>query len=484
MWFILIASVSLSYGDPLHFPKNFTFGVSTASYQIEGGWNASGKGENIWDRMTHEHPNWIADGTNGDVACDSYNQWKTDIDMIKNLTVDFYRFSLSWSRLLPTGFSNYINPDGVRYYNSIINELLGNNIQPIVTLYHWDLPQPIQNEGGWPNIVTADYFVDYANTAFNLFGDRVQTWITFNEPIEVCQSGYGGGEKAPRISSSGISDYLCGKTLLIAHAKVYHLYDYHYRPKQKGHVGITINTAWIEPKTNKLEDLAAAELVLQMMFGWWANPIFSKTGDYPQKMKDRVANISKTQNFKKSRLPDFTRDEIKMIQGSADFFGINHYSTLLASYFPLPKNVTVSFDNDVHVKLEVDPTWIPTAASFIYDVPWGFRKLLNWIKKEYGNPPVFVTENGFADFGQLNDVDRIHYLQGYLDALLKAILIDGCNVYSYSVWSLMDNMEWAKGYTLKFGLYQVNFTDPKRERVAKSSVDFYKNVIRTRMVPS
>ncbi|KAK5649855.1 hypothetical protein RI129_000884 [Pyrocoelia pectoralis] len=477
IWIILFAFLSTSSGS--HFPKNFKFGVSTASYQIEGAWNVSGKGENIWDRMTHEHPNWIEDRTNGDVACDSYHQWKTDIELINNLGVDFYRFSLSWSRLLPTGFSNYVNPDGVRYYNGIINELLKNNIEPIITIYHWDLPQPIQNEGGWPNIVTAEYFADYAKVAFELFGDRVKTWITFNEPIEICQNGYGGGGKAPRIFSSGVSDYLCGRTLLMAHAKVFHLYDRHYRHKQQGKIGVTINTGWFEPKSNDPKDVAAAELSLQMMFGWWTNPIFSKTGDYPLLMKDRIANISRAQHFKRSRLPNFNNEEIKFIQGTSDFLGLNHYSTVLASYAPLPNVIPVSFSNDLNVKTEVDPKWIPSAATWIHDVPWGFRKLLNWIKGEYNNPPVFVTENGYPDVGQFNDMERIHYLQGYLDELLKAILVDDCNVYAYSVWSVLDNMEWNRGYTLKFGLYHVNFTDPKRKRSPKSSVQFYKDFIKS-----
>ncbi|KAK5649856.1 hypothetical protein RI129_000885 [Pyrocoelia pectoralis] len=406
---ILFSLTSTSTGN--YFPKNFKFGVSTASYQIEGAWNVSGKGENIWDRMTHEHPNWIKDRTNGDIACDSYHQWKTDIELIKNLDVDFYRFSLSWSR--------------------IINELLKNNIQPIITIYHWDLPQPIQNEGGWPNIVTAEYFVDYAKVAFELFGDRVKTWITFNEPIEICRSGYGGGGDAPHIFSSGISDYLCGRTLLIAHAKVYHLYDRYYRHIQKGNVGITISSGWYEPKSNNPKDIEAAELSLKMTFGWWANPIFSKIGDYPLVMKERIANISRAQHFKRSRLPNFNKEEIKFIQGTSDFLGLNHYTTVLASYAPLP---------------DIIP-WIPSAVAWFHDVPWGFRRLLNWIRREYNNPPLFVTENGYPDVGQHNDSGRIHYLQGYLDELLKAILVDDCNVYAYSVWSVLDNMEWTQGYT-------------------------------------
>ncbi|KAF5295070.1 hypothetical protein FQA39_LY13221 [Lamprigera yunnana] len=466
----------------LNFPKDFEFGVATSSYQIEGGWNASGKGENIWDYMTHNHPSWVEDKSNGDIACNSYELWATDVQLIKNLGVSFYRFSLSWSRLLPTGFNNYINPSGVRYYNNLIDGLLKYNIEPVVTLYHWDLPQSIQNAGGWPNIETANYFKDYANVAFDLFGNRVKTWITFNEPIEICVEGYGGGNKAPRINSAGISDYLCGKTILLAHAKTYHLYNKYYRPKQRGKIGITLDTAWYEPKDESTLNMEAAELSLQMQFGWWAHPILSKIGDYPQVMKNRIEGISIIQNFTKSRLSKLSSKEINSIKGTYDFLGVNHYSTALASHMPLPNKIPVSFWNDVYVKTEVDPNWKPSAANWVKDVPWGFRKLLNWIRKEYDNPPVYITENGFPDKGQITDNDRIHYIQGYLEELLNAIKIDNCNVQRYTVWSLLDNMEWSEGYRLKFGLYNVNFSNPHRTRTEKKSVTFYRNVIKSRRV--
>lgn len=184
--------------------------------------------------------------------------------MLKSLGVNFYRFSLSWSRILPTGYPNVINPDGIRYYNNLINELLKNKIEPYVTIFHWDLPQPLQEVGGWPNSMLAIYFSDYANIAFKYFGDRVKTWITFNEPIEICVGGYGGGGGAPDKNSAGIGDYLCGRTILLAHARTYHLYQSTYRNKQRGKVGITIDTIWAEPKTNSVADIQAAERSLIM----------------------------------------------------------------------------------------------------------------------------------------------------------------------------------------------------------------------------
>lgn len=194
----------------------------------------TGKGEQIWDRLTHEHPTWVADGTNGDIACDSYNQLSSDLDNLQWLGVDFYRFSLSWSRLLPTGYANKINPDGVRYYNELINGLLQRNITPFVTLYHWDLPQSLQEVGGWPNEELVNYFEDYARIAFSLFGDRVKDWATFNEPSQVCHSGYGIGDNAPAYNSSGIGEYQCGRTLLLAHARAYHTYANEFKTLQKG----------------------------------------------------------------------------------------------------------------------------------------------------------------------------------------------------------------------------------------------------------
>lgn len=197
-------------------------------------WNFLGKGENIWDRLTHTHPELITDHSTGDISCDSYNKWKEDVQILKKVGVDFYRFSLSWSRILPTGFTNKINPDGLRYYNDLINELLRNNIEPMVTIYHWDLPQPIQDLGGWTNAQTSVYLEDFARVVFDNFGDRVKKWITINEPASICEGVYGNSDGAPDVKSPGIGDYLCGKSILLAHARIYHLYNSKYRSEQKG----------------------------------------------------------------------------------------------------------------------------------------------------------------------------------------------------------------------------------------------------------
>lgn len=487
---IIILCVVLEYlglvqPEKIKFPKGFKFGVATASYQIEGGWNASGKGENIWDRITHVQPNWIIDGTNGDIACDSYNKLSSDLDNLQWLGVDFYRFSLSWSRILPSGYVNKINPDGVRYYNELIDGLLQRNITPMVTLYHWDLPQPLQEFGGWPNEELVNFYEDYARIVFSLFGDRVKNWITFNEPIQVCSMGYGSGDLAPGYNSSGIGEYQCGRTLILAHARAYHLYERKFKSTQKGKVGITISAGWYQQATNSPADVEAAERAIQMRFGWWAHPIYSKEGDYPDVFKNRIEKNSKEERFPRSRLKPFTPEEVQYIRGTSDFFGLNHYTSMMVQAVKDAKKMnwkTPSLRKDMGVKFYYDPSWAGSAAPWLKVVPWGFRKLLKWIKDQYDDPEIIITENGYADYGQLNDTERINYYQEYLKSMLKAIHLDGCKVRGYTAWSLMDNFEWRDGYTQRFGLFYVDVTSSNRTRTPKESARVYKSIIKSRAV--
>ncbi|KAK9687272.1 Glycosyl hydrolase family 1 [Popillia japonica] len=464
----------------LSFPENFKFGFATASYQIEGGWNASGKGPNIWDWYTHTYPTRIADLTNGDVACDSYHKIATDVQLLKNIKADFYRFSISWARIFPNGQPNNINPDGVRYYNELINLLLSNNIKPIVTMYHWDLPLGLHQLGGWPNIALVDYFVDYADKLFSLFGDRVKTWITFNEPSQICEFGYSRGFLAPGYTQLGIGNYMCGRTLLIAHAKAYRLYEKKYKQHQKGLVGMTVHAVWFEPAAEGKTYAEAADISLQFMFGWWEHPIYK--GDYPPVMRKQINYLSAQQNFTKSRLPYFTKDEIKLIKGTADFLGLNYYTSFLCS--PLDSSAVQNplLSPDSNVTCYQPSSWQSTASSWMKVTPWGFRKILNWIKKEYGNPKVLVTENGYSDTGELQDCNRVNFLNDYLTELLNAIKKDGCNVQGYAAWSLLDNFEWGSGYMQKFGLHYVNFSDPNRARTPKMSAYVLRNIIKTKKI--
>ncbi|KAF2890016.1 hypothetical protein ILUMI_16157, partial [Ignelater luminosus] len=244
-----------SYGKltPNKFPEDFLFGTATASCQIEGAWNLSGKGENMWDRFTYNNPELILDKSNGDFACDSYHKNKEDVALMKKMGVQFYRFSLSWSRILSTGFAYKINPDGIRYYNDLINLLIKNDIILLVTLFHWDTPQPLEDLGGFTNALMVDWFEDYARVVFENFGDRVKLWLTFNEPKQTCLQSYDQNRKAPGYNSSGIGGYLCAHNLIEAHVRVYHLYDTEFRSKQNGKISVTIDThtGWKQLQTQQ-----------------------------------------------------------------------------------------------------------------------------------------------------------------------------------------------------------------------------------------
>nr|XP_022915744.1 myrosinase 1-like [Onthophagus taurus] len=469
----------LASADDQKFPNEFKFGVATSAYQVEGAWNVNGKGQNIWDTATH-YNNFIVDNSTGDVACDAYHKTDTDVNLLKNLGVHFYRFSISWSRILPYGFANDTNPDGIHYYNNLINKLLQNGIQPMVTIFHWDLPQSLQDLGGWTNPLMSDYLLDYAKVLFNQFGDRVKYWITINEAQILCTGGYEGSplmKLAPDYNSPGIGPYLCGHTLLISHYKVYRYYQKHLKEKQKGKVGITHQSIWYEPNSKNKDDVNAAETKLQFELGWFAHPIFSKYGDYPSVMKQRIGRLSKEQNYPRSRLPTFTMHEIRELRGSADFLGYNHYTTRICK--PGTNATQPSLESDAGVTCFQNSSWPSSSAPWLKVVPWGFRKILNWIRTQYNNIEVIVTENGFADRGDINDCGRVKYMNSYLEELRDAINKDGCNVTAYIAWSFIDNFEWASGYTQKFGLYHVDFNSPNRTRTAKRSSYNYQNIIKT-----
>ncbi|XP_047003852.1 myrosinase 1-like [Schistocerca americana] len=463
------------------FPDGFMLGAATASYQIEGGWDADGKGENIWDRMFHEHPEYGTNGDNGDVACDSYHKYAEDVQALKNLNANVYRFSISWARILPNGDTDVINQAGLDYYNSLIDLLLENGIQPLVTMYHWDLPQALQYIGGWPNPILADYFVEYARVLFENFGDRVKFWITFNEPAAVV-SGYASvGRAAPSLPAPGIGDYLAAHTIIKAHARVYHLYQEQYKASQQGYVGITLNSAWNEPATNSTEDIEAAERARQFEVGIYAHPIFSEEGDYPSVMRQRVDANSAAEGRPRSRLPSFTSEEVAYIRGTSDFFGVNHYSSVLSTSGET--GTIPSKEHDAGVISYSFDSYPQAASSWLQVIPWGFRKLLNWIAAEYPEYPIIVTENGYSDWGELDDKNRTDYYTSYLAEMLKAINTDGNNVIGYTAWSLLDNLEWTDGFAIKFGLYQVDFNDPERPRTAKDSVQTMAQIYASKELP-
>eukprot|EP00076_Gallus_gallus_P002678 NP_001104816.1 lactase-phlorizin hydrolase precursor [Gallus gallus] len=463
------------YGE---FPKNFCWSVATAAYQIEGAWRADGKGLSIWDKYTHT-PLKISNDDNGDVACDSYHKIEEDVEMLKRLKVSHYRFSISWSRVLPDGTTRYINEMGLNYYERLIDALLAANITPQVTLYHWDLPQALQDIGGWENDTIVQRFKEYAELLFQRLGDKVKFWITLNEPYNTAYLGYGFGTAAPGISvRPGRAPYVVGHNLIKAHAEAWHLYNETYRAKQGGLISITINSDWAEPRNpHKQEDFDAARQYLQFLIGWFAHPIF-KNGDYNEVMKTRIRERSLAQGLSSSRLPEFTESEKQRIKGTYDYFGLNHYTTVLAYKYEYSTGI-LSYDADRGVASVTDRSWLNSGSFWLKVTPFGFRKLLQWIKEEYNNPPIYVTENGVSERGAIdfNDTWRIHYYQNYINEALKAVVLDGVDLRGYTAWTLMDNFEWAVGYDERFGFYHVNYTDPTLPRLPKASARYYSQII-------
>ncbi|CAG4979423.1 unnamed protein product [Parnassius apollo] len=467
------------------FPKDFVFGVSTAAIQIEGAWNEDGKSESIWDHLIHTNPGFVRDGSNADVAADSYHLYKRDVEMVHELGVDIYRFSISWARVLPTGLANDVNPLGIQYYRNLIEELLKYNITPMVTIYHWDLPQKLQEVGGWTNAHIVDYYTDFAKVLFDNYADKVKYWTTFNEPMQTCLEGYGGTYRAPALNRHGIAEYLCTHNLLKAHANVYHLFDSNYRSIAGGKIGISLDSNWAEPKTDTPKDREAAELYLKTHVGWYAHPIYSAEGNYPPELIKLVDEKSRLQNYSRSRLPKFTTEEIAYIRGTADFLGLNHYTTYLLSMADKEVGSIPSHENDVGIVRVQDPKWPSKSSStWLKVVPFGFRRLLQWLTKTYNNVPIIVTENGFADFDGEDDKARVSYYRHYLNALLHSIHEDRTNVRGYFAWSLMDNFEWDEGYTSRFGLYLVDFKSPNKTRTAKRSAKQYASVVASRRLPA
>jgi len=457
------------------FPSDFVWGCATASYQIEGGWQEGGKGLSIWDTFAHT-PGKIVDGRNADVTCDHFHRYKEDVALMADLGLKAYRFSISWPRIQPTGVGP-VNPQGIRFYSDLIDELLLHDIEPWVTMYHWDLPVSLQLEhDGWLNPRIADYFAGYADILFDHLGDRVRHWITLNEPWVTAVLGHGQGVFAPgRVSNA--EPYLAAHNLIRAHAKAVDIYRERYQGLQKGLIGMSNNCDWREPLTDTLEDRAAATTALEFFLGWFADPVYH--GDYPEVMRQNL----------RERLPEFTPAERYIVQGSCDFFGLNHYSTLYASRPGAEEDATVDvYGNggiieDQNVNLTADPKWERTEMGWNV-VPWGCRNLLKWIDDRYDRPPIYITENGAAYDdpvvnGQVDDQNRIDFIRQYLAACREA-MASGVDLRGYFVWSFMDNFEWALGYTRRFGLYHVDFDT--LERTPKASAGWYADVIRSGVV--
>ncbi len=452
------------------FPENFVWGSATSSYQIEGAWNEGGKGVSIWDVFCMI-PGKVHNNDNGNIACDHYHRFKEDVALMKSLGIKSYRFSIAWARILPAGRGE-INLEGIAFYNNLIDELIKTGIEPCVTLYHWDLPAALEFEiDGWLGAEISDIFATYADVCFKHFGDRVKNWITINESWVVAILGYGLGVFAPGKKSNDLP-YLAGHNLLLAHAKAVDIYRKSYQTQQKGKIGITNNCDWREPLTENLEDKMAAERALEFFLAWFADPIYK--GDYPKSMKERLGK----------RLPKFTPEEKKLIKGSSDFFGLNHYTTMYASDASNSLEVGFVYGNgglseDQDVNLSVSPDWKLTNMQWAI-VPWGCKKLLQWIANRYDNPPIYITENGCAfddklEHGACNDAERVEFFEGYLSAIHEAIE-SGVNVEGYFIWSFLDNFEWASGYSKKFGITYIE--ENTLNRIPKASALWFSDVVK------
>uniref|UniRef100_A0A804MEQ4 Beta-glucosidase 12 n=2 Tax=Zea mays TaxID=4577 RepID=A0A804MEQ4_MAIZE len=472
------------------FPEGFIFGASSASYQYEGGVTEGRRGPSIWDTYTHQHPDKIIDRSNGDLAIDSYHLYKEDVRLLKDMGMDAYRFSISWTRILPNGsLSGGINKEGIRYYNNLINELLLKGVQPFVTLFHWDSPQALEDKyGGFLSPSIINDYKDYVEVCFKEFGDRVKHWITFNEPAAFCSTGYASGVLAPGRCSpweqakcsagdSGREPYTVCHHQLLAHAEAVHLYKEKYQASQRGKIGVTLNSLWFLPSSPSKSNDDAVRRALDFMLGWFMDPLVS--GDYPASMRRLVGD----------RLPRFTKEQSKLVKGAFDFIGLNYYTTYYADSLPPSSNgLNSSYNTDSLANLSGIRNGVPIgpqAASFwLFMYPDGFRELLLYIKENYGNPTIYITENGFDEANNmslplheaLKDDTRIEYHHKHLLALLSAIR-DGANVKGYFVWSLLDNFEWVNGYTVRFGLNFVDYNDGLK-RYPKNSAHWFKEILR------
>ncbi|KAK8700149.1 hypothetical protein V6N13_018553 [Hibiscus sabdariffa] len=431
------------------FPNDFLFGASTAAAQIEGSAKSEGKGPSVWDHFVREFPDKIADKSNLDIAADSYNRYKEDVSNLKDLSVDSYRFSIAWTRIFP-------------------------GIKPFVTLMHFDEPEAlVKKYGGFLSHRIANDFRDYAEICFKSFGDRVKNWITINEPYIMAKMGYVVGVGPPgrcsnrKFCPSGNSTtepYIVGHNLLLAHATAAKLYKQKYQATQGGQIGMSLVAQYYEPYSNTSLDKKAARRGMDFEFGWFVDPLVR--GKYPKTMRKLV----------KERLPVFSAKEKELVKGSFDFIGINYYSSRYAKNIPSSPNAMPVVDSRVNITVNKDGVPIgPNAggSKFIYIYPKGLYKVLKYIKKHYGYTE--KSDNYIPMSKTLKDESRIKFVQKHLHQLRKAIK-KGVDVKGYFYYSLIDSFEWGEGYTVRYGLYYVDFKTLTRS--PKKSAKWYHGFIK------
>lgn len=455
-----------SSGEPLasgvHFPDGFIWGAATASYQIEGAVREDGRGPSIWDTFSRT-PGRVYSGHTGDVACDHYHRYVEDVAMMADLGLGSYRYSVAWPRIQPDG-TGPVNTRGLDFYDRLTDELIGKGIDPVVTLYHWDLPQTLQDRGGWTVRETAEAFAEYAAIVHARLGDRVRTWTTLNEPWCSAYLGYGSGRHAPGVQDPAAA-FQAVHHLLLGHG----LAARALRSAGAQSVSITLNPAAVSPlDPQNPADAAAARIVDGLHNRIFLDPLLR--GAYPEDMREHMARFTDLSHIREG-------DEA-IINAPIDVLGINFYTPTYVSAKPgQPASPENPGTEGIAFRAPVGP---------ITDIGWqiepaALTRLLDRIHADYG-VPMMITENGAAypdgpsdGTGAVHDGDRIDYLDGHLRACLEAIS-HGVDLRGYFAWSLMDNFEWAEGYKMRFGIVHVDYTT--QQRVPKDSAEWYREVIR------
>jgi beta-glucosidase len=428
------------------FPDTFTWGVATSAFQIEGAADTDGRGASIWDTFCNQ-AGAIADKSDGKVACDHYHLYKQDIDLIKEIGVDAYRFSISWSRVQALGKGEW-NEKGFAFYDRLIDGLLARGLKPYATLYHWDLPQALQDNGGWNKRETCQHFSDYAAEVARRFGDRVVSIATHNEPWVVAILGHESGIFAPGIRDRKIA-MQTAHHLLLSHGMALQSMR---ATGTKAQLGIVLNQSPFYPATPAPEDVAKAKLEDGLLVRWYMDPLLK--GQYPA---DVVKHLGKD-------APDITAGDLDIIRAPLDFIGINYYTRQVVSAQP-------DFNHAANKLPLTDMGW--------EICPEGLTDLLVRLNRDYPLPPLLITENGAAfpdqiNNGEIDDLPRIAYLKQHIAAVQNAIQ-QGVNVSGYFVWSLFDNFEWASGYEKRFGIVYVDYATQKR--YLKNSAKWYKQFL-------
>uniref|UniRef100_A0A3Q4AHH9 Uncharacterized protein n=1 Tax=Mola mola TaxID=94237 RepID=A0A3Q4AHH9_MOLML len=435
------------------FPSGFLWGSGTSAFQTEGAWDHEGKGPSVWDHFTHSSISANLSAQTADVSSDSYAHWEDDVEALEYLGVRSYSFSLSWPRLFPDGNARgQPNTAAVKHYNRLIERLLDKKIEPVVTLHHWDLPQDLQEcYGGWKNDTLVGLFEEYAAFCFHTFGRHVRYWITMHNPYLVAVQGYGTGVHAPGEAGGMAGSLIVAHNLIKAHAKAWHIYNTHFRATQKGKVSIVLGSHWVEPQRGQATavNVELCQQSLEAVLGWFANPIFGD-GDYPDSLKAKHGAL----------VPMFSPEEKLWVKTTADFFAFSFG----------PNNLRLG-RGSVQYGQTVTPN---------------LRRILAWIKHEYGNPKVLVAEGGWyseARVGQ-EDTVAIYLMKRFINQVLQAIRLDGVQVFGYSAWSLVDGFEWNDGFTIRRGLFFIEFNNPRRTRTPKTTAQYYKRVVADNGFPS